>query len=174
MKRGLWLGAGLALAAAVLGTWWLGGPQDESPGIRPEAGQRGLARPGASGEGSRTEVFTLPVAEQARRLNDPKLDVFEDLSILKVLLAEYRRHLGQNPVGDNSEIVAALLGGNERRLALLPPGEAARLLDANGALLDRWGTPYFFHALSAEEMETRSAGADRELYTEDDVLSSEL
>jgi len=39
-------------------------------------------------------------------------------------------------------------------------------------LIDRWGTPYFFHVLSNTGMEIRSAGQDGEFYTEDDAISS--
>ena len=41
----------------------------------------------------------------------------------------------------------------------------------DGELVDRWGTPYFFHSVSAEKMEIVSAGPDKELWTDDDVVS---
>ena len=78
----------------------------------------------------------------------------------------YRRAFGENPVGQNEDITAALLGANPQSLAFLPHGSAAI---ANGQLVDPWGTPYWFHPLSGQQMEIRSAGPDRELFTPDDV-----
>ena len=37
-------------------------------------------------------------------------------------------------------------------------------------ILDRWGAPYFFHQLSKNEMEIRSAGPDKAMWTNDDVV----
>jgi hypothetical protein len=37
-------------------------------------------------------------------------------------------------------------------------------------LCDNWGTPYFFHQLSASVMEIRSAGEDKTLWTADDIV----
>jgi len=78
----------------------------------------------------------------------------------------YRRAFGENPVGQNEDITAALLGANPQRLAFLPPGSPAI---KSGHLIDPWGTPYWFHPLSGQQMEIRSAGPDRELFTPDDV-----
>jgi hypothetical protein len=43
-------------------------------------------------------------------------------------------------------------------------------MNSNGELMDRWGTPIFFHALSKDQMEIRSAGPDRVMWTADDVI----
>lgn len=115
-----------------------------------------------------TPPVILPVAAEAARLNDPELTAEDDLAILTTLLQEYRRHLGGNPVGDNDEITAALRGGNSKRLACLP-ADTGDAIDSAGRLIDRWGTPYFFHALSGREMEILSAGPDREFRTADDI-----
>ena len=97
----------------------------------------------------------------------------EDPAVLEAeSLALNIRHFGQrfggNPVGTNAEIVKALTGGNQKGAVYLP-GDLKRL-NENGELIDRWGTPYFFHANSATEMEVRSAGPDKTLYTTDDVI----
>ena len=82
------------------------------------------------------------------------------------------RHFGQrfggNPTGTNAEIVKALTGGNEKGATYLAPD--LKGLNENGELVDRWGTPYFFHSNSATDMEVRSAGPDKRLYTEDDIV----
>lgn len=72
-------------------------------------------------------------------------------------------------MGSNDEITSALIGGNSKRLAFINPDVAP--LDSEGQLLDRWGTPYFFHALSGERMEVISAGPDLRHHTADDVKS---
>ncbi len=104
----------------------------------------------------------------ADRLNDPATSIREDGAILLRILENYRLALGSNPTGANAEITAQLSGHNSRRHAPLPPDLPA--IDEEGNLLDRWGTPFFFHASSAREMEIRSAGPDREMYTADDAL----
>jgi hypothetical protein len=35
--------------------------------------------------------------------------------------------------------------------------------------VDRWGTPLYFHAISRDRLEVRSAGPDKVMWTEDDV-----
>ena len=51
---------------------------------------------------------------------------------------------------------------------LLPPDHPA--INPNGELCDRWGTPFFFHAESAKKMEIRSAGPDKKMWNDDDVV----
>jgi len=70
-------------------------------------------------------------------------------------------------LGANEEIAAALRGENRARIRFLPEGH--RAFDAQGRLVDRWGTPLFFHALSHERLDIRSAGPDRRMWTEDDI-----
>ncbi|MGJ8643489.1 MAG: hypothetical protein ACSHX9_08795 [Luteolibacter sp.] len=116
-----------------------------------------------------SSVTILPVAETAAMLNSPDTTVQDDLSTLDFLLSQYRRFSGGNPVGANDEITSALLGQNSKGLAFINPDGAP--LDSEGQLLDRWGTPYFFHALSGESMEISSAGPDLRHHTADDVKS---
>ena len=81
---------------------------------------------------------------------------------------DYRSAFGSNPVGLNKEIVRALLGDNPRGAKFLDPATAR--LNAQGELLDDWGHPYFFHALSGTVMEVRSAGPDGRVFTPDDLV----
>jgi len=37
-------------------------------------------------------------------------------------------------------------------------------------VMDRWNTPYWFHANAATQVEIRSAGPDRNLFTADDLI----
>ena len=48
--------------------------------------------------------------------------------------------------------------------------DAGLRLNAAGELVDPWGTPYFFHQLSATEMEIHSAGPDKVMWTRDDLV----
>jgi len=104
----------------------------------------------------------------ADRLNAPEGDIVADLAIVARVLDNFLIEFGHMPVGANREITTQLSGGNGRRHAPLPRGHPS--ISPQGELLDRWGTPYFFHALSARRMEVRSAGADRELYSADDAV----
>ena len=115
-------------------------------------------------------VTTLAIAESAKMLNSADTTIEDDFSHLELLLSQYRKHLGTgNPVGDNAEITAALLGRNTKGIAYLP--SSGPFMDSQGRLLDRWGTPYFFHAITGEHMQIHSAGPDRKLHTDDDVVS---
>ena len=71
-------------------------------------------------------------------------------------------------LGFNEDFVRALSDPRVMGDAALKPGHPAV---SEGRLLDRWGTPWFFHPLSAEQIEVRSAGPDRELFTADDLSS---
>jgi hypothetical protein len=102
-------------------------------------------------------------------LNSPRTDVHSDLRIINAIFIAYRGAVHQeNPVGENVEITAVLKGRNKLGFAFIPPDCPA--LNAKGELCDRWGSPYFFHQLSGELMEIRSAGPDRRLWTADDEV----
>ena len=84
-------------------------------------------------------------------------------------LHSYGSVFGGNPVGGNLQITRALAGGNPRQINFLDPSAGLRI-NAEGRLVDPWGTPYFFHQLSGLEMEIHSAGPDRILWTQDDLV----
>jgi hypothetical protein len=95
-------------------------------------------------------------------------EAIRDIEQVHGMLRDFRTAFGENPVGTNAEIVAALNGGNPRQARLGPP--EGQGLNGNGELVDRWGTPYFFHQLDGMHMEIHSAGADRIMGTADDVV----
>lgn len=76
---------------------------------------------------------------------------------------------GDNPLpqGSNEELAAALRGRNRAQLRFLP--ETHPVFNAPGQLVDRWGTPLFFHAVSRDRLDIRSAGPDKVMWTEDDL-----
>jgi hypothetical protein len=86
---------------------------------------------------------------------------------IQLMLRDYRSIAGENPVGTNAEIMKSIMGGNRRQAVLGPP--EGQVLNGDGELIDRWGTPYFFHQISGKEMQIRSAGPDRTMWTDDDV-----
>lgn len=102
--------------------------------------------------------------------NETALD---DVQSVSMILEEYRRAFGAMPVGElNDEIVRRLQGENPKGIAVLPKSHPA--ISAGGELLDRWGTPYRFHPESAWDMTVRSAGPDRKMWTNDDILTDRL
>jgi hypothetical protein len=102
-------------------------------------------------------------------LNSPATDVHSDLRLVNEIFIAYRGALRSgNPVGENAEITAVLTGHNKLGFAFIPKDCAA--VNRKGELCDRWGTPYFFHQISGEKMEIRSAGPDLRLWTADDEV----
>lgn len=108
----------------------------------------------------------IPGGYAATDQPNPARDEAEEVALN---IRNYSQRFGGNPVGTNAEIVKSLTGGNEARATYLP--QQLQRLNGAGELIDSWGTPYFFHANSATEMEVRSAGPDRTLHTPDDLTA---
>lgn len=106
-----------------------------------------------------------PLADALNR-NDRTAD--QDLEVVASLFASYQDLLHELPVGTNAEITAALAGDNGHGHAPLPADHPA--INDAGELTDRWGTPFFFHQLAADQVEIRSAGPDHRMYSEDDFV----
>jgi hypothetical protein len=95
------------------------------------------------------------------------IDISEDLTAVDSAIRNYQAVYGENPVGSNAEITTALFINNPKQIKLeVPTGSQ---INAEGQLCDRWDTPYFFHQVSKTEMEIRSAGPDRQMWTGDDA-----
>jgi len=133
-----------------------------APNSKPET-----PNPNPNPQTSPREVSTL-----ADALNSPTTNIAADLRLVALVLETFRSNFPRsgNPVGLNSEITATLTGQNQLRLALIPPDHPA--INRAGELCDRWGTPFFFHAESATRMDLRSAGPDRKLWTDDDIVQA--
>jgi hypothetical protein len=164
----------LALASALWFTWEkrAGDLPDTAVVPAPVAGS-GAARvgPGSADAAGAPKpepppITVAPVANELGAALLRKDDPAGALQAVEQLLYFYRQALGENPVGQNEDIVAALLGENPKRAAYLPADTPAI---KDGKLLDAWGTPYWFHPVSRDRMEIRSAGPDRELFTNDDL-----
>lgn len=174
MKR---LPALLLAALVVVGLLiLLRAPHREAAPVRPagaaaESPAATGPRPTAAVPG--TTVPATPTGEDsnlARDLNSPTTSIEADVRLLGDILETFRSNFAAtgNPVGTNAEITAALAGSNRLRLALIPRDHPA--INRDGELCDRWGTPFFFHSESASRMEIRSAGPDRRMWTDDDVV----
>jgi hypothetical protein len=97
---------------------------------------------------------------------------FSPVSVLENMsraVRQYGAMFGGNPVGTNPEITSQLSGNNPKHVNFLN-AEAGMRINENGELVDPWGRPYFFHQISAHEMEIRSAGADGKMWTSDDLV----
>jgi hypothetical protein len=70
-------------------------------------------------------------------------------------------------LGANEEFAAALMGKNAAREVFLTAPHPA--LNAQGQIIDRWGTPLFFHVRDMARIDIRSAGPDRAMWTQDDL-----
>jgi hypothetical protein len=127
----------------------------------------GMQAPGAPAVAAATEERS----RLADGLNSPSGDVHSDLRQVNEIFIAYRGATRmEDPVGENSEITAVLKGRNKLGYAFIPADSAA--INPKGELCDRWGTPYFFHQLSGQRMEIRSAGPDHRLWTADDEVLS--
>jgi hypothetical protein len=107
-----------------------------------------------------------PVPETAESAGLPAPTV---LGNMRTTLRQYAAAFGENPVGTNPEITSALAGQNPKQINFLKPD--GNRVNPKGELVDTWGTAYFFHQLSAHQMEIRSAGPDRVMYTADDLVT---
>lgn len=92
------------------------------------------------------------------------------LDKMRHMIRDYDAMCGGNPVGVNAEITAQLSGQNSKHANFINPEDGMRI-NSNGELVDPWGTPYFFHQLSAHEMEIHSAGPDKIMWTTDDLVT---
>jgi hypothetical protein len=92
------------------------------------------------------------------------------LQNMRGAIRQYGSMFGGNPVGTNPEITAQLNGKNPRHINFINADVGMRI-NGDGELVDPWGTPYFFHQLSAIDMEIRSAGPDKQMWTDDDLVT---
>jgi len=152
---------------SLVASFYFGRPDQAKQAPAPPPAPVEIVRPPPVPAPDSSPIIALPVTEAAASLNTADTLPADDLSTLDLLFAEFRKNHGGNPVGENEEITAALLGKNPKHLAYLPA--SGSFLDGSGKLIDRWGTPYVFHSLTASRTEIRSAGPDRELWTGDDV-----
>ena len=89
---------------------------------------------------------------------------------MRIAVNQYGSRFAGNPVGTNPEITKALNGDNPKQVKFISEESGLRI-NGKGELVDSWGTPFFFHQLSGTEMEIRSAGPDRVMWSADDLVT---
>jgi hypothetical protein len=99
----------------------------------------------------------------------PQLPPLTVLDKARVVIHNYHAAFGENPVGTNPEIAAALQGKNPKQINFF--AESGLRLNDKGEIVDGYGTPFFFHQISGQEMEIRSAGPDKVMWTSDDLVT---
>jgi hypothetical protein len=172
------LAAVMALLALIVFFWRQGGrlddvkvpaPSDLKAETQPTAKSPPTSLlPEASMTGSTSVVEIDPANQElANRLSNPESAPEDDLEIVQSFLQIYSKAQGGNPTGDNSDITSAMTGTNGHRGRVFPRNHPSI---REGQMVDRWGTPYWFHPNSGHSMEIRSAGPDRQLFTQDDLV----
>jgi len=123
------------------------------------------------GRGASTPVTppkAVPPVAKSGPAPQPEREGRAEIESVQYMFRDFRTRMGENPVGSNAEIMKAVMGDNPVKARLGPP--EGQSLNDQGELVDRWGTPYFFHQMSKDKMEIRSAGPDRKMWTSDDVV----
>jgi hypothetical protein len=166
VKQLVWFAAAAALVVVAL---VFTRSRENSPDELPPVGTNSTKPPVRSLPENTAPPTVHPISETAASLGSAETSPSDDISTLSLMISQYGKIHGGNPVGENDEITSALMGKNPKRLAFLP--QEGSFLDGSGHLIDRWGTPYFFHALSGSKMEIISPGPDRILHTADDITS---
>lgn len=166
MTRRRWIWIWLLILLIAAASLWLllpETPPDPAAAAKAEPVDAAATPPG------QTLVTEAPSA-LASGLNAPTGTIERDLLIVDSVLEAFRTNFpgDGNPVGENHEITAALAGRNSHGLQLIPRRHPA--INNRGELVDRWGTPFFFHQMSGDTMEIRSAGPDKVLHTADDAV----
>ncbi len=108
---------------------------------------------------------TMATAEEKE--NIPPAIVVENVGRA---IRQYGEMFGGNPVGTNPEITAQLNGGNPKQINFIQP-DAGMRINEKGELVDAWNTPFFFHQISGTETEIHSAGPDKIMWTQDDLVT---
>jgi hypothetical protein len=117
----------------------------------------------------RTATRRTPIENVAGPEPLPGLTPAAVLQNMRSAVRDYGARFGGNPIGNNREITAKLNGGNPNQIVFLKEEDGMRI-NQRGELIDNWGTPFFFHQISGTEMEIRSAGPDRKMWTSDDLV----
>lgn len=107
----------------------------------------------------------------ALALGTPAIPPEKEPDTVLNMLQGYRDLFGAYPTAEDNPSLVAKITQPRGGIRLIPATHPR--ISAGGALLDAWGTPFFFHFLSHRAIEVRSAGPDRELFTEDDIVAAD-
>lgn len=157
----------LAVCVALVSWWvWDANQQDgeTTHRMQPEASK---AAPTAA---ELQRARKLPGAEILKNYASPSTRPEDDLQAMAHVFSNLRLLVkGDAPfrMGANEEFAAALMGRNAAKEVFLMGPHAC--LNAQGQLVDRWGSPLFFHVRDRDRIDIRSAGPDCEMWTADDL-----
>lgn len=144
------------------------GVNKKEVGIQPSIASATL--PSQAIRGSATAAVDVEHQKMADELHNQENPPERDLEIVQQFLTLYGKAFKEGmPTGDNRDITAALIGvADVTRPGQLFPRNHRAIRD--GQLIDRWGTPFWFHPNSSSQMEIRSGGPDKQMFTQDDVI----
>ncbi|MEO8615261.1 MAG: hypothetical protein ABI600_08985 [Luteolibacter sp.] len=179
MIRLSWMRAGLAalLVASLLFVAWklLAPPAPLRPSAHQEVVPPGIivTETSSSAPPAHSAVGRAPGDSMLADYANPALPPQNDLSLIAHSISSFlivAKQATDRPLSANEEWSAALRG---KRPGFEPwISERSPALNQQGRLIDRWGTPLFFHALGGKRWEIRSAGPDRRLWTGDDLIEN--
>ncbi len=170
----------LLLVLALLLAWMLSSrsrveTQAETNGVKKK--EVGIQQPIPSAtlpsqaiRGSAAAPVDIEHQKMADELHNQENPPERDLEIVQQFLTLYGKAFKEGmPIGGNGDITAALIGvADATRPGQLFPRNHRAIRD--GQLIDRWGTPFWFHPNSSSQMEIRSAGPDKQMFTQDDLI----
>lgn len=167
MKRAV-LAVFVALLA--LAAWWRGRPQPVTDALTadPPVIADVPPKPAMAEEAPVTLVRGTGFDQFYRSAGTSAAEDLAQVAELLDAVGLMVKDLDRFPLPDNAAFTAFLQGRNPHRMAWIRPGHPA--VSAQGELLDRWDSPLFFHRESSRRTGLRSAGPDRTLWTDDDVV----
>lgn len=147
-------------------------PVAKAPQTAPARGPREAAVEPAVPTAAPTNVISAAAANPANWPRSGPLGLPPDIVVrnARAAVTQYGSMFHGNPVGNNSEITSALNGNNPRHINFIG-ADSGLQINEKGEMVDAWGTPLFFHQLSARDMEIRSAGPDKVMWTSDDIVA---
>lgn len=176
MRKLLILAAGIAVIGAFIFLWPSENERPPKP-APPDVSQTTEVQPPVQRQASGTIAFNPPtpaeIANQSRSpladaLGSPEVAPDAEPKLVYDLFQFYLREFGSFPAGENNpQWMNALRGSNPGRLPILPSDHPR--LAPDGSLLDAWSEPFFIHQVSPSQIQIRSAGPDRSLFTTDDI-----
>lgn len=157
----------LALGVALL-SWWVwdaNRPNGETAHRMPQEAAKAI-----EAAAKLQSARKLPGAEILKNYASPSTRPEDDLQAMAHVFSNLQLLVkGDAPfrMGANEEFAAALMGKNAAKEVFLMAPHAC--LNAKDQLVDRWGSPLFFHVRDRDRIDIRSAGPDREMWTADDL-----
>jgi hypothetical protein len=138
---------------------------------RPETTAPAQSNPGTAPNTTTPSEPAKPLPYIVGSVDAPPTNIPPQIVVenMRRAIVNYGSTFSGNPVGTNPEIAAALNGENPKQIKFIDPENGLRI-NGKGELVDSWGTPFFFHQLSATDTEVRSAGPDKIMWTADDLV----